>query len=90
MDWKVFFATFGTIFLAELGDKTQFAAMAASAKSASTLEVLLGVVLGLAFAGALGVVAGKLLSHLLHPDWMRWLSGGLFVVIGIWILSGKS
>lgn len=88
MDWKLFVTTFVTIFLAELGDKTQFAAVAASAQSKSVLEVLLAVVLALAFAGALGVLAGKFLAAFLDPQWMRIISGSLFLAIGVWVLFG--
>jgi putative Ca2+/H+ antiporter (TMEM165/GDT1 family) len=86
MDWKIFTATFGTIFLAELGDKTQFAAIAASAQSKSTLEVLAAVVLALSLAGILGVLAGKVLAQFIDPNVMRWISGALFIGMGIWIL----
>jgi putative Ca2+/H+ antiporter (TMEM165/GDT1 family) len=74
MDWKLFTATFGTIFLAELGDKTQFAAIAASAQSKTVTEILLAVVLALALAGALGVLAGKTLAQFISPEIMRWIS----------------
>ncbi len=86
MDWKLFAATFGAIFLAELGDKTQFAAIAAAAGARSLWEVWLAVVLALALAGTLGVVFGRLLAAFVNPDVMRYLAGGLFVGIGIWIL----
>lgn len=86
MDYKLFLATFVTIFLAELGDKTQFAAVAASAGTKSTITVLLAVVLALSIAGALGVVAGRFIGMHLSPELMRWMSGGLFVIIGVWIL----
>lgn len=86
MDYKLFLATFVTIFLAELGDKTQFAAVAASAGTKSTFTVLLAVVLALSIAGALGVVAGRFIGMHLSPELMRWMSGGLFVIIGVWIL----
>jgi len=89
MDWKLFFATFGVIFIAELGDKTQFAAVAAAAKSESTLEVLLAVVLALSLAGVLGVVAGKTLALYLNPEWLKWISGTLFIFVGSWILLSK-
>lgn len=79
-------ATFGTIFIAELGDKTQFAAIAASAQSKSTIEILIAVVFALALAGTLGVVLGRGLSEILNPQWMRYLSGGLFIAFGLWIL----
>ena len=90
MDWKIFTATFGTIFLAELADKTQFAAIAASAQSKSTIEILAAVVLALALAGALGVLAGRVLAQFLDPSIMKWVSGILFIAMGIWILVGKS
>lgn len=86
MDWRVFLTTFMTIFVAELGDKTQFAAVAASSGSSSKMSVLLGVVLALAVAGTLGVAAGSLLGELLNPNMMRWVSGSLFILIGCWIL----
>ncbi|MCC7443087.1 MAG: TMEM165/GDT1 family protein [Bdellovibrionales bacterium] len=89
MDWKLFATTFATIFLAELGDKTQFAAVAASARSQRLLEVLLAVVIALALAGALGVLAGKVLAQFLDPRVMRWVSGGMFIAIGLWTLLAK-
>jgi putative Ca2+/H+ antiporter (TMEM165/GDT1 family) len=89
MDWQVFFTTFTMIFIAEMGDKTQFAVFAASAGSKSTMSVLLAVVLALSVAGVLGVVAGKYLGEFLNPQYIKWVSGSLFVGIGFWILVGK-
>ncbi len=86
MDWKIFSTTFAMIFFAELGDKTQFAAMSASASSEKTLSVLLAVVLGLSLAGGLGVVAGRLLGGFFSPDFLRWFSGLLFIGMGLWVL----
>lgn len=86
MDWKLLLATFGTIFIAELGDKTQFAAIAASAQSKSTIEILIAVVMALALAGTLGVLLGRGLSEILNPEWLRYISGGLFIAFGLWIL----
>ena len=77
------------IFLAEMGDKTQFAAMAASAGTKSTTSVLLAVVLALSIAGALGVVAGKYLGEHINPQYLKLVSGSMFIGIGTWILIGK-
>jgi putative Ca2+/H+ antiporter (TMEM165/GDT1 family) len=90
MDWKIFASTFITIFLAEMGDKTQFAALAASSQTKSTMSVLLAVVLALGLAGTLGVIFGKYLGTLLSPTMMKYVSGTLFILVGIWVLSGKS
>lgn len=89
MDWKLFASTFVTIFVAEMGDKTQFAALAASAQSKSTVTVLLAVVLALGAAGALGVLFGRILGQYFAPETMKWVSGTLFIAMGIWILTGK-
>lgn len=89
MDWKLFIATFGTIFLAEIGDKTQFAAIAASSQSKSFWEILVAVVLALSLAGTIGVIVGKGLSQVLDPSWMKYFSGGLFLAVGLWIILKK-
>lgn len=89
MDWKVFATTFVTLFLAEMGDKTQFAALAASASSRSTFSVLLAVVLALSLAGVLGVVAGRLIGHFFDPQLLKYVAGPLFILLGVWILVGR-
>ena len=85
MDWKLFTATFVTIFLAELGDKTQFAAIAAAAQSERVIEVLLAVILALSLAGCLGVLFGRLLASVVDFQVLRYLSGTLFIAMGVWI-----
>ena len=89
MDWKIFTSTFIMIFLAEMGDKTQFAALAASAGSKSTFSVGLAVVLALSLAGILGVIAGKLVGSILDPKYIKWISGTIFISVGAWILVSK-
>ncbi len=90
MDWKIFASTFVTIFLAEMGDKTQFAALAASSQTKSTLTVMLAVVLAMGFAGALGVLFWRYLGELLSPQVMKYVSGSLFILVGIWVLTAKT
>lgn len=89
MNWPLFFTTFVTIFLAELGDKTQFAAIAASSEAESTKEVLIAVVLALGLAGAIGVLLGKVLAQFINPEVMRYVSGSLFIVVGLWVILKK-
>lgn len=86
MDWSVFTATFVTIFLAEIGDKTQFAAFAAASQTKSISAVLLGTVLALSMAGALGVLFGSFIGSYVDPAKMKYISGSAFVLMGFWIL----
>ena len=90
MDWKIFASTFITIFLAEMGDKTQFAALAASSQTKSTLTVLIAVLLALGLAGTMGVLFGRYLSQLLSVQILRYISGSLFILLGVWVLTHKS
>lgn len=89
MDWKIFLSTFVAIFIAELGDKTQFAALAVGAQGKSIFSAWLGVVLALSVAGTIGVLAGSLIGELIPASMLRWVSGLLFVIIGAWILAGR-
>lgn len=86
MDWKAFVATFVTIFIAELGDKTQFAAFAASSQSRSTLSILLAVIAALSLAGCLGVFAGRLIGEYIKPETLRFIVGPIFIAMGCWYL----
>lgn len=90
MDWKIFASTFITIFVAEIGDKTQFAALAVASQAKSIIPVWLGVVLGLAVAGTMGVVFGKFLSAYINPNVMRYLASAAFFIMGALILFRRS
>lgn len=89
MDWQVFWVTFGTIFLAEMGDKTQLAALTMSAETRVPLAVLAGACTALCLATFLGVMVGSFMSHWLPETLLRKLSGLAFIIIGGLILMGK-
>ncbi|OGG99628.1 MAG: hypothetical protein A2600_08720 [Candidatus Lambdaproteobacteria bacterium RIFOXYD1_FULL_56_27] len=89
MEWKIFITTFVTIFLAEMGDKTQFAALAASSETKATYTVMAAVVLALGLAGVLGVIAGRFLGEWVDPQRLKYLSGSLFIAVGIWVVLGR-
>jgi putative Ca2+/H+ antiporter (TMEM165/GDT1 family) len=87
MDPKLFAAVFGTVFLAELGDKTQLATLLYAADGQNArLTVFVAAASALVLASALGVLAGGLLSAWLSPRLLRWVAGAGFVAIGLWIL----
>lgn len=90
MDWKVFGTAFLTLFLAELGDKTQLAVFTMSAKAdTSKLAVFLGASLALILVTLLAVLAGNLLAEVIPVEWLQRIVAAAFIVIGVLILFGK-
>ena len=92
MDLKLFATVFGTVFIAELGDKTQLATLLyASDASHSKLTVFAASALALVLASALGVMAGSILAQYVSPSVVRWIAGSGFIAVGFWVLlSGES
>ena len=86
MDIKTLLATFGLIFLAELGDKTQFAALCLSADSQSRLAVFLGASLALVTSALLAVLLGAFLARCFPPHIINTVGGVLFIVMGVIML----
>jgi len=89
MDFLVLLTTFGIIFLAEMGDKTQLAAMTMSAQTKKPWAVFIGASLALAAVSALGIVVGSLLGDYLPLIWVKRVSAIAFIVIGGLMLAGK-
>ena len=83
MDWKIFLPIFSTIFMAELGDKTQLATMRFSAdKEVSKTMVFLAASVALIVASAIGVLAGDLLSEYINEKTLHYIAGVGFITIG--------
>jgi putative Ca2+/H+ antiporter (TMEM165/GDT1 family) len=89
MDWRVFMTTFATIFLAEMGDKTQLAAMTMAAETKRPLTVFLSSALALVCVSALGVAVGGALGQYLPLEWIRRVAALGFIAIGVLILLDK-
>ncbi|MCB1321976.1 MAG: TMEM165/GDT1 family protein [Leptospiraceae bacterium] len=88
--WKVFFMVFISVFLAEVGDKTQLATMVFAARENSNpWVVFLGSALALITASAIAVLVGSYLDHLLSPRVIKIGAGTLFIIIGIWTIFSK-
>jgi putative Ca2+/H+ antiporter (TMEM165/GDT1 family) len=78
---------FSTVFIAEVGDKTQLATLLyASGVEVSTLTVFLGASLALILTSALGVLLGSALSHAIDPKYLAWVAGVGFIAVGIWTI----
>jgi putative Ca2+/H+ antiporter (TMEM165/GDT1 family) len=86
MDLKLLFTTFATIFLAELGDKTQLATLAFSAEGKSRLAVFIGSAGALVLTSLLGVIFGAAIAKVIPPNFIKIGAGGLFVILGLWML----
>jgi putative Ca2+/H+ antiporter (TMEM165/GDT1 family) len=89
MDWKVFVTTFGAIFLAEMGDKTQLAAMTLAADTKRPVAVFFGAALALTCVSALGVAVGGALGHYLPKEWIERVAAVAFILVGVLMLTGK-
>jgi putative Ca2+/H+ antiporter (TMEM165/GDT1 family) len=87
MNWQLVATVFGSVFLAELGDKTQLATvMFAASPGTSRLAVFLAAAAALVLTSALGVLAGTLLGHLLNERVLKWLAGCGFILVGAYTL----
>jgi putative Ca2+/H+ antiporter (TMEM165/GDT1 family) len=87
MDIKSLLAVFATVFVAELGDKTQLATLlfAANAKHNPWL-IFIASSLALVCAAGLGVLAGSLISKHVDTRMLSILAGLGFIAIGAWTL----
>ena len=82
---SIFFTTFTTIFIAELGDKTQIATLMLSAESGKPIIVFLGSSLALISSSIVGVLIGKWLSKKISPSNFALFTGALMLIISIFL-----
>ncbi|MBY0475444.1 MAG: TMEM165/GDT1 family protein [Nitrosomonas sp.] len=87
MDYKILLMVFITVFIAELGDKTQLATMLYAAdKEVSKWTVFIGASLALITTSAIGVLAGSLISDYISIKHLKFIAGAGFIIIGFWTL----
>lgn len=86
MDWHLLGLSFLTVFLSELGDKSQLAAIAISGSSKSVRTVFLGTAAALLLASFLGVLLGGGLSELLPIRWVKGIAAIGFAVMAVRLL----
>ncbi|PSB33749.1 hypothetical protein C7B82_03875 [Stenomitos frigidus ULC18] len=84
--WKVFGSTFITIFLAELGDKTQVATLLMTAESHAPWIVFAGAATALVTTSLLGVLVGQWLSSRVSPKTLDTAAGITLALISMWLL----
>lgn len=87
---KAFFSVFITVFLAEIGDKTQLATMLFAAEAnANKWVIFAGSALALVLAAAIGVLVGAQLERIVSPRTLKIVAGVGFVAIGLWTIFSK-
>ena len=82
---SIFITTFTTIFIAELGDKTQIATLMLSAESGKPIIVFLGSSIALISSSLVGVLIGKWLSRKISPSTFTLFTGALMILISIFL-----
>ena len=91
MNWQTLLSTFGLVFVAELGDKTQLAVVTQICKYRTSLPVFFGGSLALSGVTALGVIGGQALSALIPQQMIQIVAVMAFIVMGvlIWREAGQ-
>ena len=89
MDWKIFGTAFVTLFLAEMGDKTQLAVITMTSGTDAKLSVFLGAASALVVVTLIGVIFGGVVAEYVPTEWLQRIVAAAFIVIGILMLFGK-
>ena len=84
--WRCFVSTFVTIFLAELGDKTQVATLLMSAQSQEPWVVFGGAAAALVSTSLVGVLLGQWLAKFLTPKTLELATGGILAMVAVLLL----
>jgi Ca2+/H+ antiporter, TMEM165/GDT1 family len=87
MDWQLFFLTFGTVFLSELGDKSQLATLSISSNSKSLRYVFLGSASALLLSSLIGVLLGDRMAELIPTQLLKAIAAAIFAIMAIKVLS---
>ena len=78
-----FLAICSSFFIAELGDKTQLAAFALSAKYSAPFQVWLGATLGMVVINVIAALAGRWVNKKVSENAVKWIGALTFIVFGV-------
>ena len=78
--------TFGAVFIAELGDKTQLSTLLLSAETNSPIIFFLASSLALILTSLIGVIVGKVIANKVNPLLFNKVAGILMILISIYII----
>ncbi len=85
--FSIIITSFSTIFLAELGDKTQLATLILSAQSGRPLIIFIGAALALISTSLLGVLIGRWIANNLPRQRFTLVSGIIMLSLGIYLVT---
>jgi Ca2+/H+ antiporter, TMEM165/GDT1 family len=87
MDWQLFFVTFGTVFLSELGDKSQLATLSISSNSKALRYVFLGSASALLLSSLIGVLLGDRMAEIIPTKFLKAIAAAIFAFMAIKVLD---
>ena len=88
--WTTLLSVFTTVFLAEIGDKTQVATLLfASDRHVSRWVVFAGASLALTTAAGIGVLVGSQVDRFVSPPMLKIVAGLAFIAVGLWTLFSR-
>ena len=83
---EAFLVATGIVALAEMGDKTQLLALVLAARFRKPWPIVLGIFAATIVNHALAGAVGTWVTHWLGPTTLRWILGGSFIAMAIWML----
>ncbi|MCF7529920.1 TMEM165/GDT1 family protein [Neisseria lisongii] len=83
---EAFFSSIFGVTVAEIGDKTQLLALFLAARYAQKNAVVMGVLVSTLLNHLLSAALGMWLTQVVSPAMLKWLVGGSFIVVGLWLL----
>jgi putative Ca2+/H+ antiporter (TMEM165/GDT1 family) len=86
MDKRLFLTVFASVFLAEIGDKTQLATMAFASSSTSKWTIFAASAAALVLAAGIGVAGGSLVARVVSPRGLAKEAGVAIVLSGVWTI----
>ncbi|MEE9200562.1 MAG: TMEM165/GDT1 family protein [Candidatus Brocadiales bacterium] len=89
IDAKVLITTFGAVFAAEFGDKTQIAAIFMATQTDKPMTVFIGAILAMAAVTLIGVTLGAEIVQIVPVKYLRNGAAAIFIGLGVLILVGK-
>jgi len=83
---EAFLVSTGIVALGEMGDKTQLLALLLAAKFRRPVPIILGILVATLVNHALAGAVGDWIARALGPDVLRWVIGGSFIAMAVWML----